>query len=191
MRSVISSQGLQSNVIAFCLIWVLSYASARSADQAGGTNKIAPAVVTASHAGLTNSQAYHLRAGGPSSFVGLTNSPASNHVSLAFAELSDYGPIFRFTNREPHAILLWDVRIQVPSKGTGTDGFGWDTVYDDYPEGTSGNNSASFAPGSTGEFRVPRQKQIPWRVCILYSIDWTDSGKTHSGNYEVISKEMR
>src|ERR1700730_16589571 len=70
-----------------------------------------------------------------SSFVALTNAPASNRVVISFATWSDDGPVFRLTNREPHAILLWNVRVQTRSTDGGTDGFGWDTVYDDYPMG--------------------------------------------------------
>jgi hypothetical protein len=89
--------------------------------------------------------------------------------------------VFRATNREPHAILLWNARVQTNSAGAGTDGFGWDTVYDDYPEG-----DARIPAGSAGEFRIPRPPAVPWRVCVLFSQDWNDNGKTYSGNYEVI-----
>jgi len=139
---------------------------------------------------FTNVHAYHLRAGGPHSIVTITNAPASNPVAIAFAAWGDSGPIFRLTNQEPHAILLWNVRVQTRSKDAGTDGFGWDTVYDDYPMGTAKYNAANFLPGAVGEFRVQHPGKTPWRVCVLYSTDWTDSGKSYSGNYEVIGQEL-
>jgi hypothetical protein len=104
---------------------------------------------------------------------------------------SDDGAVFRLINGEPHAILLWNVRVQVRSTDRGTDGFGWDTVDDDYPMGTVRYNSAHYPPGSTGEFRVHQPGKTPWRVCVLYSTDWTDSAKGYSGNYEVISEELK
>jgi hypothetical protein len=138
-----------------------------------------------------NPPLYILNAGGPRSFVGLTNAPASNRAAIVLARSSDDGVIFRLTNGESHAILLWNVRVQVQATNRGTDGFGWDTVYDDYPMGTPRYNSAHYLPGATGEFSVPHPRATPWRVCILYSTDWADSGNSYSGNYEVISQELK
>jgi hypothetical protein len=145
----------------------------------------------ASLAVSTNLQAYHVRAGGPRSFVLLTNAPASNRVGISVATWGDSEANFRLTNGEPHAILLWNVRVQTRSTGGGTDGFGWDTVSDDYPVGAAGYNSAHYPPGSIGEFQVRHPDKKPWRVCVLYSIDWTDSGKSYSGNYEAIGQELK
>jgi len=139
----------------------------------------------------TNGQTYIIQAGGSRSFVGITNIPVANRVSISFASWRDEVPIFRLTNGEPHTILLWNVRVQVRSTGRGTDGFGWDTVYDDYPGTTGKHNSAHYPPGSTGEFRVDHPGETPWRVCAVYSMDWTDTGKSYSGNYEVISQELK
>ena len=145
----------------------------------------------ASPAVSTNLQAYHVRANGPHSFVVLTNAPALNRVKISLAAWGDSEANFRFTNGEPHAILLWNVRVQTRSTGGGTDGFGWETVSDDYPMFTSGYSSAHYPPGSIGEFQVRHPGKSPWRVCVLYSIDWTDSGKSYSGNYEAIGQELR
>ncbi len=138
----------------------------------------------------TAPQAYHVRAGGVSSFVGLTNAAASNRVAIRLARVTDEGAIFRLTNRELHTVLLWNVRVQTKSKGGGTDGFGWDTVQDDYPVITAKYNSAKVLSGDVSEVRVQSPEKSPWRVCVLYSIDWTDSGKICSGNYEAISEEL-
>ncbi len=156
------------------------------ADETAANLKGNEAVVPASPSMATNRATYAVRAGGAHSFVTITNAPSSNRVAIAFATSTDNGAIFRITNKEPHAILLWNVRVQTRSRDAGTDGFGWDTVYDDYPMGT-----ANYSSGGTGEFRVQYPGKTPWRVCILYSTDWTDSGKSCSGNYEVIGQELK
>lgn len=138
----------------------------------------------------TAPQNYQVRAGGASNFVGLTNAAASNRVAIRFSRVTDEGAIFRLTNRELHTVLLWNVRVQTKSKGGGTDGFGWDTVQDDYPVLTAKYNSATVLSGDVSEVRVQSPEKSPWRVCVLYSIDWTDSGKICSGNYEAISEEL-
>jgi hypothetical protein len=160
-------------------------------DDAHNKRTKQPSPVAAALSGTTNRHTHAIRAGGPHSFVRITNPPASNRASIFFATWSDDGPVFRLTNGEPHAILLWNVRVQVRSTDRGTDGFGWDTVDDDYPMGTVRYNSALYPPGSTGEFSVHHPGKTPWRVCVLYSTDWTDSGKSYSGNYEVISEELK
>jgi len=141
----------------------------------------------------TDKQTYSIRAGGPRNFVGLTNLPASNRVAISPATrtASNDDPVFWLTNRELHSILLWNVRVQTRSAGRGTDGFGWDTVADDYPTGTDKYNSALYPTNSIGQFRVVHPGTAPWRVCVLYSIDWSDSGKSYGGNYEVISEELK
>src|SRR3954465_7499705 len=141
----------------------------------------------------TNLLPYALRAGGCHNFVLLTNSPASNRVSIALKFIGgDHDdPSFWLTNREPHAILVWNVRVQTRSVGRGTDGFGWDTVIDDYPRGTPEHNSARFEAKSTSVLRGIHPGKAPWRICILYSIDRSDSGKSYSGNYEAVSEELK
>ncbi len=146
-------------------------------------------------AGLTPGEAakvyhYSLQAGGPQSFTGLTNAPSANPVRIAFVDWNNGSATFRLTNRESHRILLWNVRVQSRSAGLGTDGLGWDTIYDDYPEPTGKLDSSRFEPGQVGEFLARLPDKMPWRVCVLYSVDWTDSGKTFSGNYEGISEEL-
>ena len=59
-------------------------------------------------------------------------------------------------------------------------------MFDDYWAGTPG----VVQPGATGEFRVKPPLKTPWRVCIIYSTDWTDTQKSYSGEYEVISRKF-
>jgi hypothetical protein len=137
------------------------------------------------------------------SFNAITNTPASNHVRVYFKKWGGDDPegenvgIFGLTNEESREILWWNVRVQVPAKGKGTDGLGWDTVYDNYPTPTPATKTSHFPPGSSGEFSAPRPEGSPWRVCILYSIkveepDGMDGvGKRYGGNYEVRSPEMK
>jgi hypothetical protein len=131
--------------------------------------------------GSTSRIAYVVQANG--SVTTLTNAPSSNRVSISMANGRGDGNIVSLTNGEPHGILLWNVRVQIKAKDRGTDGFGWDTVNDDYPTG-----KARYLPGSTGEFTVRHPDETPWRVCVLYSIDWTDKGEHAWGDYEAISK---
>lgn len=128
---------------------------------------------------------YMVRAGGPHSYVSLSKPPSSTPVSISFVKSTDDGLAFRLLNGEAHAILLWNVRVQIRSEGLGTDGFGWDTIYDDSPDG----DKAEFRTGESGIFRVKKSRVTPWRICILYSTDWTDTG-TFWGNCEVISEEF-
>lgn len=146
---------------------------------------------------------YSVRAGGPNSFVGMTNRPESNRVRIGFKKWGGVDPesehiaVFGLTNGESREILLHNVRVQVPAADGGTDGFGWDTVYDDYPSGTSDYNTAIFPVGKSGEFVAPRPEGKRWRVCVLYSI--RDEASTedptkqilYCGNYEVVSSEMK
>ena len=181
------------NIITIASLLLLVFGLGRDcrAAEFDASSKATETVGAAFHGVSTNGQTYHVRAGGPHSYVGIANAAASNLVAIAFANWRDDGPVFRLTNREPHGILLWNVRVQIKSKDGGTDGLGWDTVYDDYPVGTAKYNSAHYSPGTVGEFRVQHPGKVPWRVCVLYSIDWTDSGKSFSGNYEVISQELK
>lgn len=130
-------------------------------------------------------QVYHLKAGGPNSITLITNAPDSNPVSISLVPQADEIPTFLVKNGEHHAILVWNVRVQVPSKGRGTDGFGWDTIADDYPDGQS-----HIAKGMSGKFSVQHPRETPWRVCVIYSTDWKDSGNKYWGNYEVISQPL-
>jgi len=65
---------------------------------------------------------------------------------------------------------------------------GWETVVNDYPEGTS---KSHILPGSSDEVWVKIPTRAPWRVCIVYSKDWAGTGHTYSGDYEIISEEMK
>lgn len=151
-------------------------------ESAGGVK-----VVALPEATNVTSGKYVLRAGGPRNFVPVTNSPASNRAIISVIRNEGGKVVLLLTNGEPHSILLWNVRVQTRSSGAGTDGFGWDTVADDYPNATR----AALPPGTAGEFLVEAPDGTPWRVCILYSIDWADSGKQYSGNYEVCGREIR
>jgi hypothetical protein len=135
---------------------------------------------------------YVLRAGGPAVYNELTNSPALNNATITLRNRQDTpGQIsFAITNNEPEEILIWNVRVQVKSFGEspGTDGFGWDTVYDDYPE----VREAALDPGRSTDLRVTPPDGQLWRVCVLYSKHHKDKlgPKTYDGNYEVISQPI-
>ncbi len=165
----------------FCGCGTRSVPATGPADEGGSATGLAT---------VTGRPLYVLRAGGPHSYVGITNTPDSNPVTISLATWAAGEASFSLSNAEPHAILLWNVRVQVRSTGPGTDGSGWDTVSDDYPRGTPEYNSALYRPGALGEFRVQPPAEKPWRVCIIYSTDWNDSGNSYSGNYEVISHEI-
>ena len=147
-------------------------------------------------------QHYVVTAGGLHSFVGITNTPESNPVRVFFKRWGGDDPsnqriaVFGLTNAESQAILLWNVRVQVRSKGQGTDGLGWDSVSDDYPTATLAYSSAHYPPAASGEFWVERPRDPLWRVCILYSkqeagSDRAGSGRRYVGNYEAISQELK
>ena len=85
------------------------------------------------------------------------------------------------------SILVWNVCVKVRSTNSPTGPAKWENVANDYPEGPG---DARIPPGSSEEFRVRRRFEIPWRVCILYSKDWTGVGTSFNGNYEIISPEM-
>lgn len=133
---------------------------------------------------------YRVSAGGPHLIVGLDTRPESNHVAIAFHRQGEASGIFRLTNREPVSVLIWNVRVQVPSKGPGTDGFSWDTVHDDYPTGLKLYN---IPPGGFDEIEAPMYGAGPWRVCVLYSKERkveAAKGRQFFGNYEVISLKV-
>jgi hypothetical protein len=142
----------------------------------------------------TSDQRYMVRAGGPHTFVPVTGANEADQVRVTFNRF-DTGPhhqeiaVFTVANRERRRILLWNVRIQVPSEGSGTDGLGWNTVHDDYPIGTATTHSARLLPGATGEFWVKPPDAERWRVCFLYSKEM-DDGSGFSGNYEAVSGEI-
>jgi hypothetical protein len=160
-----------------------------------------------------NSQPYVLKTMG--GVVTITNPPSSNPVHISFARWesdSDRGnvAVYRLTNAESHTIMVWDARVQVRKGNFSTnllglqtvpDNYlklnptdpapehsGWETVQEDWPPN---ERRINYVPAASDEFWVKRPSKTPWRVCILYSKDWTDSGNTYSGNYEVISEEMQ
>jgi hypothetical protein len=183
---------MKTRKIASLLVLSLGFVLACQAADNPNSNRKKEAALPSPDAS-TNMIPYVVRAWGPNNLARLTNAPKSNRVaiSLATGGGSDAAPIFRLTNREPHAILLTNVRVQTRSTGRGTDGFGWDTVYDDYPMGTPRFNTSVCPPNSPGEVAVAHPGKAPWRVCIIYSIDWSDSGNSYGGNYEVISGELK
>jgi hypothetical protein len=137
---------------------------------------------------------YILEAGG--AVIGLTNAANSTPVRLSFLQWgsgSDYlnfGDVafFRVTNEDTRSILVWNVRVQVLTTNTATDSSKWRNVVDDYPPGPG---NAKIQSGSSEEFRVQRVFETPWRVCILYSKDWTGTATSFNGNYEIISEEIK
>lgn len=160
------------------------------------TNRAEPKFGQFTNSSPTPPYKYSLRVGGPNSFVGLTNLPELNRVHLSFkrfAKDDENHPgfaVFGFTNQEPCGILVWNVRVQVPSKGRGTDGQGWDTVYDDYPTVTPKYNFDQYPSGGYGEVMVDPPHNSPWRVCLLYSKAMPQPNPQHgsfSGNYEIVS----
>lgn len=132
---------------------------------------------------------YTLSAGGPQVFAPLYTWPESNHVAVVFSREDDRGGIYRVTNREPMAILIWNVRVQIPAKDGGTDGFGWKTVHDDYPS----MQSARIEPGAFAELTAPNPSNgsDSWRVCLLYSMERVANERRYYGNYEAISASVQ
>jgi hypothetical protein len=135
---------------------------------------------------------YEVKAGGPAVYNVITNSPALNKAKIFLSRRQDnYDRIsFTVTNAEPSEILLWNVRVQVksPAENPGTDGFGWDTIDDDYPS----SKEAAVKSGHATELTVKAPNAALWRVCLLYSKRDTNSPprKTYSGNYEIISEPI-
>jgi hypothetical protein len=129
-------------------------------------------------------------------FIPISKPPSSNSVSFAFEHWGRKGPdgtapaVFRLTNSDFCSILLWNVRVQNPANVATAKSSSWSTVQDDYPSATS----AVCEAGSTIEFWVSKPLLIPWRVCILYSRELSesdrpkDSQRSWGGNYEVIGQ---
>ncbi len=177
--------------IALLSVAILCVAAGCSSTGNQRSERLRGAGVAATQRPTVHPYVYSLRAGGDRSFVGLTNAASANRVVLGLLRSSnEEGVVFGVTNREPHSVLVWNVRVQNRVVGPGTDGFGWETVADDYPVSTSRSSAAKLAPGASGELRVVHPGQVPWRVCLLYSIDWSDGGKSASGNYEAVGAEI-
>lgn len=131
--------------------------------------------------------------------VATTNDPGSNPVHLSFKrfDLQPQGEvaIFDVINAGQHRIGPWCVRVQIRKADSQeerpearTFHSSWKTFQDEF--GPSGN-ALSTRPGELDKIViVKRPAETPWRVCLLYSTDWEDTGRTASGNYEVISQEM-
>ena len=149
---------------------------------------------------------YTIHAGGDL-YVGFTNYPASNPVTIAFSrwrvgDSSSRVAVFRLTNSENRSVLLWNVRVEVPSTGftpqvsdLAAIHAGWETAHNDYPSGT---NAPHIDAGESGEFAVDWPGRSPWRVCIIYSKEWIGderkppvSGRQWGGDYEVIGPQMK
>lgn len=132
---------------------------------------------------------YTLKAGGPVSYNRLTSPPELNKLRIALNKRQDdYSLIwFSLTNAEPDEILIWNVRVQVKSPGEslGTDGFGWDTISDDFP----GFADAVLKPGQGTKMAIPPPNAPMWRVCILYAKERKDAPgpKVYAGDHEIIS----
>lgn len=141
---------------------------------------------------VKTNDSYVVKAGGPNTFNLITNLPALNKARIELTRPQQiYDRVaFTVTNAEPAEILLWNVRVQVKSPGEngGTDGFGWDTVYDDYPE----SKDAIVKSGRTTQLTVKPPTGPLWRVCLLYAKGRTNefSEKVYGGNYEIISEPI-
>ncbi len=130
--------------------------------------------------------------------IPINKPPGSNSVSFAFEHWGKKGPdgtapaVFRLINSDSCSILLWNVRVQNPANDAAVKPSIWNTVQDDYPSATS----AVCEPGSSIEFWVSKPLLIPWRVCILYSRELSetdrpkDSQRSWAGNYEVIGRPI-
>jgi hypothetical protein len=132
---------------------------------------------------------YVLKAGGPVSYNVLTTPPELNKARISLRRL-EYTPnrvFFTVTNAEPDEILIWNVGVQVksPAESPGTDGFGWDTVYDDFPN----SPEAALKPNHSTELFVTPPSASIWRVCVLYAKEQKDKPgpKTYAGDHEIIS----
>jgi hypothetical protein len=159
---------------------------------------VSPSVIISNSPSLSPQRVrplYILKACG--AFIGPTNAPNSTPAHLSFARLgsntdyNNFGDVafFRLSNGENRSILLWSVRVQIRSPDSKhPDPPGWQTIADDYPEGTTKPN---IPPGSSDELRVRRPVGETWRVCIVYSKDWTGTGTTYGGDYELISEEIK
>jgi hypothetical protein len=151
-----------------------------------------PAVVPPALASPAKSEdVYYVRAGGPCVVpTKLKGSPTNNPVSITFASTDGFDATFRLTNREPVAILVWNVRVQVKVKDGGTDGQGWKTVHDDYPSGMSG----AIATGAADQIIAREPSNGRWRVCVIYSKERFgapgQTGRQFAGNFEIISQEL-
>lgn len=176
MRALLLITGL-----AFCLSGCRSTPAAKTAASLPATPASSSAAPPPAPQPL-----YHLKAGGPHLVVGLHSRPESNHVDLAFSREGDRGGIYRVTNREPMAILIWNVRVQTPVTDGGTDGLGWKTVHDDYPS----MQSARIEPGAFAELTAPNPYEASWRVCVLYSMERVANERRYYGNYEAISRTV-
>jgi hypothetical protein len=145
-----------------------------------------------SRRGAKLDQSYVLKAGGPSSVTVITNSPGLNkaRVFLSRRQSTPSRISFTVTNAESEEILLWNVRVQIKSHGEnpGTDGFGWDTVSDDYPQ----SGEAVLKPAKSTELTVIEPSAPLWRVCVLYAKKPTDSAgrEIYNGNYEICSEAI-
>jgi hypothetical protein len=160
---------------------------------------MAKTLAASPQAASQNHPRYIVNAGGPRNFVGISEEGSeSNQVRVALKSWRREVPsggriaVFGLTNAGSQAILLWNVRVQVPSTGGGTDGYGWDTIHDDYPAGSR----EIFPPGTSGEFVVEPPRETTWRVCILYSKEESEADRPtggrrrYFGNHEVITRVM-
>lgn len=139
---------------------------------------------------------YVVKVGG--AFIPLSKATPSNPVSFALDHWAKQGTdaeslaVFRLTNSSPGSILLWNVRVQNSTTDVAVTPSGWETIQDDYPSATT----AVCEAGSSIEFWVNKPIMTPWRVCLIYSPELTesdrpkDSQRTWAGNYEVISQPV-
>ncbi|HZQ47533.1 MAG TPA: hypothetical protein VFC07_11005 [Verrucomicrobiae bacterium] len=151
--------------------------------------------VNSPHPGAIISQQL-IKAGG--AFVPISKASSSNTVSFVFDHWKNDGTngdalaIFRLTNSDSCSIVLWNVLVQNPGTRYFLDPSGWETIQDGYPSATS----AVCETGSSIEFSVGKPIMTPWRACILYSRELSDSDRpkdsqrTWGGNYEVIGQPV-
>jgi len=139
---------------------------------------------------------YVVKVGG--AFIPISKTSSSNSVSFAFDHWSKQGSdaeslaVFRLTNSGPGSILLWNVRVQNSTTDVAITPSGWEAVQDDYPSATT----AVCEPRSSIEFWVSKPIMIPWRVCVIFSRELSesdrpkDSQRAWGGNFEAIGRPV-
>lgn len=109
-------------------------------------------------------------------------------MSRAFKKPDNTYAYFTITNSESVPILLWNVRVQVMTNGSGGNPGGWKTVSSDYPSCVSG-----IPAGTTGDACVLPPSRAPWRVALLYTPQSLDGRPIANfpphlrGDHEIIS----
>ncbi len=109
-------------------------------------------------------------------------------ISRAFRKPDGAQTYFTITNSESVPILIWNVRVQRMTNGSGESPPGWETVSSDYPSCVSG-----IPAGATGDACVLPPSRARWRVALLYTAQSLDGRPIPDfpahlqGDHEIIS----